>query len=106
MMQKISWTDGVRTEEVLHRVNENKKTQANWIGHILRRNCLLEHIIIGKIEEGMEVTERQRRRREQLLDNRKEIRECWKLKEKTLHRTVWGTRLGRGNGSVVRLTTV
>jgi hypothetical protein len=28
----------------------NKKKKANWIGHILRRNCLLKHVIEGKIE--------------------------------------------------------
>jgi hypothetical protein len=48
-MQKISWTDHVRNEEVLLRVNEQRnilhvirKRKANWIGHILRRNYLLK----------------------------------------------------------------
>jgi hypothetical protein len=27
-----------------------KRRQANWIVHILRRNCLLKHVIEGKIE--------------------------------------------------------
>jgi hypothetical protein len=56
-MEKISWTDRVRNEEVLHRVKEErnivhtiKRRKANWIGHILRRNCLLKHVIEGKIE--------------------------------------------------------
>jgi hypothetical protein len=47
-MKKISWTDRVRNEEVLLRVNgqrnilqEISKRKANWIGHILCRNCLL-----------------------------------------------------------------
>ena len=47
-MEKISWTDHVRNEEVLLRVNEQRnilheisKPKADWIGHILRRNCLL-----------------------------------------------------------------
>ena len=46
---EISWTDQVRNEEVLLRVNEQRnilheirKGKANWIGHILRRNCLLK----------------------------------------------------------------
>jgi hypothetical protein len=41
----------------LHRVKEGRnivhtanRTKANWISHILRRNCLLEHVIEGKIE--------------------------------------------------------
>jgi hypothetical protein len=44
-MEKISWTDRVRKEEVLLRVNEQRnilheirKRKANWIGHILRGN--------------------------------------------------------------------
>jgi len=48
-MENISWTDRVRYEEVLLRVNEQRnilheirKRQANWIGQILRRNCLLK----------------------------------------------------------------
>ena len=54
-MEKISWTDRVRNEEILHRVKEKKNIihtimrKASWIGHILRRNCLLRHIIKGKV---------------------------------------------------------
>jgi len=57
-MEKISWTDHVRNEEVLLRVkkqrnilHEIRKWKANWIGHILRRNCLLQQVIKGKIKE-------------------------------------------------------
>jgi len=64
-MEKISWTDHVRNEEVLLRVNkqrnilyEIRKRKANWIGHILRRNCLLKQVIKGKIKGEMEVTKR------------------------------------------------
>jgi len=42
----------------LHRVKEVKWTKANWVGHILRRNCLLKYIIEGKIEGRIEVTGR------------------------------------------------
>ena len=56
-MEKISWTDHVRNEEVLLRVNEQRnilheirKRKANWIGHILRRNCILQQVIEGKIK--------------------------------------------------------
>jgi hypothetical protein len=41
----------------------------NWIGHILRRNCLLRHVVGGKIEGRMDVTGRQGRRPKQLLNN-------------------------------------
>ena len=64
-MEKISWTDHVRNEEVLLRVkeqrnilHETRKRKANWIGHILRRNCLLQRVIEGKIKGGIEVTGR------------------------------------------------
>jgi hypothetical protein len=47
----------VRNEEVLLRVNEQRnflheirKREANWIGHILRRNCLLQEDIEGKLK--------------------------------------------------------
>ena len=56
-MEKISWTDHVRNEEVLLRVKEWRnilheiiKRKANWIGHILRRNYLLQRVIEGKIK--------------------------------------------------------
>jgi predicted ATPase len=32
----------------------NNKNKANWIGHILRRNCLLKHVIGEKLERRME----------------------------------------------------
>jgi len=80
-MEKISWNDHVRNEEVLLRVNEQKnilheirKRKANWIGHILRRNCLLKQVIEGKINGKMEVTKRRGRRRRKLLDDLKDRR--------------------------------
>jgi hypothetical protein len=46
----------VRNNEILHRVKDDrnilhtiKRRKANWIGQILRSNCLLKHIIAGKI---------------------------------------------------------
>jgi len=58
-MEKISWTDRVRNEEVLLTVNEQRnilqeisKRKANWIGHILCRNCLLQRVIKGKVKGG------------------------------------------------------
>jgi hypothetical protein len=110
-MEKISWTDRVRNEEVLLRVKEErnilhtiKRRKANWIGHIFCGNCLLEHIIEGKIEEAIEVTGRRKRRRKQLLDDRKEPIGNWKLNEEALDLTVCRTRFGKGYGPVVRQT--
>jgi hypothetical protein len=111
-MEKISWTDRVRNEEVLQRVKEErnivhtiKRRTANWIGHILRRNCLLKHVIEGKLEGRIEMTGRRGRRCKQLLDDLKEKRRYCKLKEEALDRTLWRTRFGRGYGPVVRQTT-
>jgi hypothetical protein len=80
-MEKISWTDHVRNEEVLLRVKEQRnilhvisKWKANCIGHILRRNCLLRQVIEGKLKGGVEVTGRRGRRRRKLLDDLKEMR--------------------------------
>jgi hypothetical protein len=36
---------------------EISKRKANWIGHILRRNCLLRQIIEGNLKGGIEVQE-------------------------------------------------
>jgi hypothetical protein len=78
---EISWTDLVRNEEVLLRVKEHRnilheisKWKANWIGHILSRNCLLQLVIEGKIKGGKEVTGRRGRKRRKLLDELKERR--------------------------------
>ena len=48
---------------------------------------------------------RRERRRRQLLDELKETRGQWKLKEEALDRTVRRTRFGRGCGPVLRRTT-
>jgi hypothetical protein len=66
-----------RNEEVLHRVKERnilqtiKRRKANWTGHVLRRNCLLKHVIEGKLEGRIEMTERRGRKLQQLLDDLK-----------------------------------
>jgi hypothetical protein len=86
-------------------VHAIKRRKANWIGHILRRNCLLKHVIEGKVEGRIEMSERRGRRRKQLLDDLKEKRRYLKLKEEALDRTLWRTRFGSGYGPVVRQTT-
>jgi hypothetical protein len=50
---EINWSDCVRNEEVLHIVNEERNildTVKPRFGRILRRKCLLEHLIEGKPE--------------------------------------------------------
>ena len=107
-----SWINYVRNEEVLLRVNEQKnilpeirKRKANWIGHNLRRNCLLKQVIEGKIKGEMEVTRRRGRRRKKLLDDLKDRRGYCHLKEEAVDRNMWRNRFGRGFGPVVRQTT-
>jgi hypothetical protein len=101
----------VRNEEVLLRVKEQRnilhginKRKANWIGHILRRNCLLQRVIEGKIKGGIEVTGRRGKRCKKLLDDLKENRGYSHLKEEARDRTMWTDRFGRGFGTVVRQT--
>jgi hypothetical protein len=111
-MEKISWTDRLGNEEVLLRVREQRniiheisKRKANWIGHILCRNCLLQRVIEGKIKGGIEVAGRRGRRRRKLLDYLKERRGYCHLKEEALGDTMWRAGFGRGFGPVVRQTT-
>ena len=111
-MEKISWADHVRNEEVLLRVKEQRnilheisKRKANWIGHILRRNCLLQCGYWRKDKMRIEVTGRWGRRRRKLLDGLKEMRGHSHLKEEALDRTMWRAGFGRGFGPVVRQTT-
>jgi hypothetical protein len=61
-MKKISWTDCVRNEDVLNGVKEEgnnlhtvERRKANWIGHILRKNCLINHINEGEIDAEIQV---------------------------------------------------
>jgi hypothetical protein len=56
-MEKISWTDLMKNEEETRRVIEErnilckiKGKKANWKSHFLRKNCLLNYTIDGKIE--------------------------------------------------------
>jgi hypothetical protein len=93
----------VRNEEALHEVQAErnivhtiKRRKANWIGHMLCRNCLLKHVIEGK----MELTGRRGRSLKQLLDDIKGTKRYWKLKEKALDRPVWKIRSGTIYGPV------
>jgi hypothetical protein len=81
----------VRNEKVLLRVNEKwnilhdiRKREANWIGHILRRNCLLKPIIEGNMKGEIEVKRRRGRRRKKLLNQLKDTIGYSHLKEEVL----------------------
>jgi len=103
----VAWTN--ENEEAVQRVKgkinilqTRKSRKVNWIGHILRRHCLLKHIIEGKIERKVEVNTRQRRRRKQLLGYLKDRTGYRKLKEETPDRSLWRTGFGRVCGNLVR----
>jgi hypothetical protein len=72
--------------------------KANWIDHILRRNCLLQQVTEGKIKGEIEVTGRRGRRLRKLLDYLKERIGYSHLKEEALDRTIWRAGFGRGFG--------
>jgi hypothetical protein len=98
----------VRNAEELQIVGEEriivkiiKIRKANWIGHIFHRNCLLKHVIEGKIDGRVEVAGRRRRKRKLLIDKLKKKTGYCKLREEAIDRTVWRTHFGRGCGLCV-----
>ena len=57
-MEKIKWSEKVTNEQVLDHMGEKRtllnnilRRKANWIGHILRQNCLLHYAIEGQMTE-------------------------------------------------------
>jgi hypothetical protein len=86
-------------------LHEISKWNYIWVGHILRRNCILRQVIEVKIKGEIQVTGRGGRRRRKLLDDPKESREYSHLKEEALLRTTWRVRFGKGFGHVVSQTT-
>ena len=69
VLEKTSWTNRVRNEEVLQSVKEQryilhtvKIRKAHWIGHILCRNCLLKHVMEGK-DRGKDRRDRKMRKK-------------------------------------------
>jgi len=92
----------LRVNEQRNILQEIRKRRANWIGHILRRNCLLKQVIEGKIKEEMEVTRRRGRRRRELLDDLKDRRGYSHLKEEALDRAMRRNLFRGGFGPVVR----
>ena len=91
-MEKIKWSEKVINEQVLDRIGEKRTVinnillrKANWIGHILRRNCLLHDAIEGQMTEVKGVG----RRRTQLLDDLRNRRRYFELKEEAEDRKRW-----------------
>jgi hypothetical protein len=93
----------VINEEVLQTVNEERnilhkinRENANWIGPIFCRNCVLKHATENR---RIKMTRRRGKRRKQLLDDLKITIGYRILKEEALDRPLWRTRYG----PVVRL---
>jgi hypothetical protein len=73
-MEKIKWSEKVTNEQVLERIGEKRTVvndillrKVNYIGHIVRNNCLLHDVIAGQMTEMNSVGRRRRRRRRQFL---------------------------------------
>ena len=61
-----------------------KRRKGNCSDHLLHRDCLLKHIIEGKMEE----TERHGKRCKQLMNGLKEKRRYWNFNEEALDCTL------------------
>jgi hypothetical protein len=85
-------------QDILHTIKNRKSI---LIGHVCCRNCFLKHATGGKIAGRLEVVGRRLRRYKQLLDELKETREYWKLKEEALYCPLWRTQVGRCSVPIV-----
>ena len=85
----ICWTDRVKNEGVYQRVKEEmnivcarRRRKADWIGHILHRNCLLKHVIafktVGRREGGRRMKVREFERDNMTQQFWKSLRICRK----------------------------
>ena len=77
-MGRVKWTDKIKNAVVLERVGEGgimleliRKRKRNWLGHWLRRNCLLKDALEGMVngKKGRGRRRRRRRRRYEMIDN-------------------------------------
>jgi len=84
--------------------NKNMEKCGNWIGHILRWNCLLKYVTEGNTQARIQATGRRGRRCKLLLDDHEEKTGYWKLKQEALYRKLRRTHFARGYGRVVRQT--
>ena len=71
-MEPVKWTDKIKNTVVLEREGEGritlepiKKRKRKWLGHWLRRNCLLKDALEGMVNEKKV----RGRRRYQMIDS-------------------------------------
>jgi len=96
-MMKIPWTQHASNEQILGMVDEShslienlRKRQKNWIGHVLRHDSLLQKVIEGRFQ-GKKTPGRPRT---MLLDalmqeDEESAIDYAKLKEKAHDRETW-----------------
>jgi len=65
------WSIDLYCNETWIHATHNKGMKANWIGHVLRMDCLLKHVVEGEVEGKAEATGRRVRRHKQLLEDLK-----------------------------------
>ena len=92
-MKRVKWTDKIKNAFVLEIGGEGrimleliKKRKRNWLGHWLRRNCLLKDAL-----EGMVNGKKVRGRRSQMIDNSVKNGLHADIKMKTERRLDWRT---------------
>jgi hypothetical protein len=96
-MKGIIWTNHIKNEDISHRVEKErsvlhvmKRKRANWIGHMVPRNCLLKQVMKGKIEG----TGRQGRRCKKLVEDLREKEKILKFESRktelhSLEKLLW-----------------
>uniref|UniRef100_A0A8D8TDU0 Craniofacial development protein 2 n=1 Tax=Cacopsylla melanoneura TaxID=428564 RepID=A0A8D8TDU0_9HEMI len=91
-VESIKWSDKIRHEEVLRRVDEERvilktirKRKGSWLGHILRRDCLQRRIMEGQIEGARS----RGRRKFGILTDIAQGRSFEQLKENSQDREKW-----------------
>ena len=102
-IRRLRW--GLNPRTWVLKANTLPLDHRSRLGHILRRNCLLKHVIEGKIKGEMEVTRTRWRRRRKLLDDIKDRTGYCHLKEEALDCTMWRNRFGGGFEPIVRQNT-
>jgi hypothetical protein len=85
----------------LHTLNSRR---VNWIGQVLSRNCIAKHVSDVKIEVNTSRMKRREKKRKHMLDDFKEKKVYWILKEEALDRTLWRTRFGMFYAPAARQT--
>jgi hypothetical protein len=94
-----------RVTEERYITRTEHRRNVNGIGLILRRNCLIKHVIEGQIVGRITVKERRGRTGQQLLEDLKETRVYWKVKDAAMYRTLWRTCFGRSYGPAIGQAT-